>query len=68
MLRALTATKWSSFSVINIIGDAIFFWKLLFILILSTYLITEALSLQILNGCMTLLLKACVSIPAEGFG
>lgn len=68
MLRALTATKWSGFSVINIIGDAIFFWKLLFILILSTYLITEALSLQILNGCMTLLLKVYVSIPAEGFG
>lgn len=53
MLRALTATKLSGFSVINIIGDAIFFWKLLFILIISTYLITEALSLQISNGCMT---------------
>lgn len=33
--------------VINIIGDAIFFWKLYFILITGTYLITEALSLQI---------------------
>lgn len=45
--------KMELFSVINIIGDAIFFWKLLFILIISTYLITEALSLQTANGCMT---------------
>lgn len=50
MVRALTAKKkkkMEHFSVINVIGDAIFFWKLLFILIISTYLITEALSLQI---------------------
>ena len=39
--------KWSLFPVINIKGDVIFFWKLYFILIISTYLITKALSLQI---------------------
>lgn len=39
--------KMEDFYVINIIGDAIFLWKLYFILIISTYLITKALSLDL---------------------
>ena len=47
MLRiAMTAKTRELFSVINITGDVIFFWKLYFIFITNTYLITEALSLQ----------------------
>lgn len=52
-VKSTDSYKMELFSVVNIVGDAIFFWKLLFILIVSTYLITEALSLQISNGCMT---------------